>query len=187
VRWKKLASIVFLAVVAAFVAGCGGEQASDSSADDQGGAKQTTESTEKPVASIGEPVTVGSVQWTVTKGEWSDILVSEHWGNDEGNFVILDVDLSNNSNQDLRLATPFLALVDSEGREFEPDIEMNFFHLWGEENMFVGKVEPGTRKEGKVIFPIDPDSSRLKLRVGGAEFGSNETRDIDLGTLPKAY
>jgi hypothetical protein len=77
--------------------------------------------------------------------------------------------------------------VDSEGREFEPDIEMNFFHLWGEENMFVGKVEPGTRKEGRVIFPIEPDSSGLKLRVGEAKFASNETRYIDLGTLPKAY
>jgi hypothetical protein len=187
VRRKKLASIVFLAVVAAFVAGCGGEQASDSSADDQGGAQQTTESTEKPVASIGEPVAVGNVQWTVTKGEWSDILVSPRWGDDEGNFVILDVDFSNNSNQDLRLATPFVALVDSEGREFEPDIEMNAFHLWGEENMFVGKVEPGTRKEGRIIFPVEPDSSGFKLRVGGAEFASKETRYIDLGVLPKAY
>ena len=186
-RRKKLASIVFLAMVAALGVGCGGEQASDSSADDQGGAEQTTGSTEKSVASIGEPVTVGNVQWTVTKGEWTDILVSPRWGDDEGNFVILDVDFSNNSNQDLRLATPFMTLVDSQGREFEPDIEMNAFHLWGEENMFVGKVEPGTRKEGRIIFPIEADSSGLKLRVGGAEFASKETRYIDLGVLPKAY
>ncbi|MBV9454065.1 MAG: DUF4352 domain-containing protein [Rubrobacter sp.] len=186
-RRKKLASMVFLAVVAVFVAGCGGEQTSDSSADNQGGADQTTGSTEQSAASIGDPVTVGNVQWTVTKGEWSDVLVSERWGNDEGNFVILDVDLLNNSNQDLRLATPFLVLVDSKGREFEPDVEMNAFHLWGEENMFVGKIEPGTKKQGRVIFPIESDSSGLKLRVGEAKFGSNETRDIDLGTLPKAY
>ena len=179
--------MAFLAVVAMIIIGCGGEQASSSSAEDQSGAEQTTESAEKSAAAIGDPVPVGDVQWKVTKGEWSDILVSEHWGNDEGTWVILDVDLSNNSNQDLRLATPFLSLVDSQGREFEPDIEMNFFHLWGEENMFVGKVEPGTTKEGRIIFPIDPDSSGLKFRVGGAKFGSNETRDIDLGTLPKAY
>jgi hypothetical protein len=175
-------------MIGAIIAGCGREeQASSSSADDQGGAEQTTESAEKTEASIGEPITVGSVQWTVTKGEWSDILVSNNWGNDEGMFVLLDVDLTNNSNQDLRLATPFLALVDSEGREFEPDIEMNFFHLWGSENMFVGKVEPGTTKEGRVIFPIEPDSSGLKLRVGEAKFASNETRYIELGALPKAY
>ena len=186
-RRKKLIGIMFLTVIATIIAGCGGEQASDSSADDHSGAEQKTESAEKPDASIGEPVTVGNVQWTVTKGEWSDILVSPRWGNDEGTFVLLDVDFSNNSNQDLRLATPFVALVDSQGREFEPDVEMNAFHLWGEENMFVGKVEPGTRKEGRIIFPIEQDSSGLKLRVGGAEFASKETRYIDLGTLPKAY
>jgi hypothetical protein len=179
--------VVLLAVVAAILAGCGGEQASTSS-EEQSGAEQTTESAQNSDdASIGKPVTVGSVQWTVTKGEWSDILVSDRWGTDEGNFVLLDVDLTNNSNQDLRLATPFLALVDGEGREFEPDIEANFFYVWGEENMFVGKVEPGTTKKGRIIFPIEADSSDLKLRVGEAKFASTETRYIDLGTLPKAY
>ncbi len=187
VKRKKLVVIAFLTVVAGLIAGCGGEQASSPPANDQGGAEQTTESAEKTEASIGEPITVGSVQWTVTKGEWSDILVSDRWGNDEGMFVLLDVDLANNSNQDLRLATPFLALVDSEGNEFEPDIEMNFFHLWGGENMFVGKIEPGATKEGRVIFPMNPDSSGLKLRVGEAKFASKETRYIDLGVLPKAY
>jgi hypothetical protein len=179
-------SIVLLMIIVAVVGGCGGEQASSSSTEDQSGTEQTTGSAES-AASVGDTVTVGNVQWTVTKGEWSDILVSDRWGNDEGTFVILDVDLANKSNQDLRLATPFMTLVDSQGREFEPDIEANFFHLWGEENMFVGKIEPGTTKEGKVIFPIEPDSSGLKFRVGEAKFASNETRDIDLGELPKAY
>ena len=182
-----VAGMALLVAVAALVVGCGGEQASDTSVDEQGGATgQKTEPAKESVASVGDPVTVGSVQWTVTKAEWSDVLVSPRWGNDEGTFAILDLDFSNNSNQDLRLATPFVSLVDSEGREFEPDIEMNFFHLWGEENMFVGKVEPGTTKEGRIIFPIDPDSSGLKFRVGEARFGSNQTRDIDLGTLSKA-
>jgi hypothetical protein len=53
--------------------------------------------------------------------------------------------------------------------------------------MFVGKIEPGATKKGRVIFPIAPDSSSFKLRVGAARFASNETRDIDLGKLPKAY
>ena len=180
------AGIAFLVFVVAFVGGCGGEEASSSSADDQGGAEQTTESAEESVASIGDAVTVGDVQWIVTKAEWSDILVSR-WGDQEGTFVILNLDLSNNSNQDLRLATPFMAVVDSEGREFEPDINIQFFHVWGDENMFVGKVEPGTTKKGMVIFPVDPDSSGFKFRVGEAKFASKETRYIDLGVLPKAY
>src|SRR4051812_49672939 len=117
--------MVFLAIVAAFIGGCGGGEQGTSSvdeADQQSGAEQSAESTQESTASIGDPVTVGNVQWTVTKAEWSDILVSK-FGNEEGTFVILNVDFSNNSNQDLRLATPMLALVDSEGREFEPDID----------------------------------------------------------------
>jgi Domain of unknown function (DUF4352) len=187
---KKLISIVFLAAVAAFIGGCGGgEQATVSSedeADEQGVAEQTTEPAEESTPSVGDPVAVGDVQWTVTKAEWSDVLVSK-FGDEEGTFAILNVDFSNNSNQDIRLATPLLTLVDSEGREFEPDINLNFFHVYPEENMFIGKVEPSTSKEGMIIFPIEPDSSGLKFRVGEAKFASNQTRDIDLGTLSKAY
>ena len=186
---KKLIGIVFLAIVAAFVSGCGGGEEDTSSvdeADKQSEAEQTVEPAEQSTASVGDPVTVGDVQWTVTKAEWSDVLVSR-FGTEEGNFVILTLDFSNNSNQDIRLATPLLALVDSEGREFEPDIEINFFHTWGDENMFVGKVEPGTTKEGMLIFSVDPDSSGFKFRVGEAKFGSNEARDIELGALSRAY
>ncbi len=195
------AGVVFLIVVG-FVAGCGGEEAPSSSADgvdEQAGAEQEEEpakeeesakadSAEESAASIGDPVTVGNVRWTVTKAEWSDILVSNNWGTEEGTFVILNVDFSNGSNQDIRLATPLLALVDSQGREFEPDINLNFYHVFPEENMFIGKVEPGTTKEGMIIFDVDPSTnSGFKFRAGEAKFGSNETRDIDLGTLPKAY
>lgn len=186
---KKFIGIVFLAIVVAFVGGCGGEEQDVSSvneADEQSEVEQTVEPAEQSTASVGDTVTVGDVQWTVTKAEWSDILVSR-FGDQEGNFVLLNVDFWNNSNQDLRLATPMLALVDSEGREYEPDIDVNFFHVYGDENMFVGKVEPGARKQGMIIFPVEPDSSGFKFRVGEAKFASNETRDIELGTLTKAY
>jgi len=188
------AGVVFFALIVAFTGGCGGEETPTPSVDEAGGQDEaqqssssaTTGSAEEASASVGEPVTVGDVQWTVTKAEWSDILVSR-FGDQEGNFVLLNVDFWNNSNQDLRLATPMLALVDSEGREYEPDIDVNFFHVYGDENMFVGKVEPGARKQGMIIFPVEPDSSGFKFRVGEAKFASNETRDIELGTLTKAY
>jgi hypothetical protein len=38
-----------------------------------------------------------------------------------------------------------------------------------------------------VIFSVDPDSSGFKFRVGEAKFGSTQTRDIELGELPRAY
>ena len=91
---KKLIGIVFLAIVAAFIGGCGEEQATVSSEDEageQGVAEQTTEPAEESTPSVGDPVAVGDVQWTVTKAEWSDVLVSK-FGDEEGTFAILNVD-----------------------------------------------------------------------------------------------
>jgi hypothetical protein len=188
------AGVVFLILVG-FIAGCGGEEAPSSSADgvdEQAEAEQKVEPAKaesakaepakaESAASIGDPFSVGDAQWTVTDVQQSDILVSR-LGTEEGNFIIVDVTFSNNSNQDVTLATPFLTLLDGQGREIEADIEDNFLHVYASENMFVDHVKPGATKEGKVIFSVDPDASGLKLQVGEARFASNKTAYIDLGT-----
>ena len=179
-----LGVVAIALLVAVFIGGCGGEEASDSSTDEvaeQDVAEQETESAEEPVASVGDTVSIGNVQWTVTEVLRSDIVVSR-LGTEEGDYVIVDVDFRNNSNQDIRIATPFVTLLDSQGREYEADITDNFLHVYASENMFVDQIEPGGSKEGKIIFTIDdPDASGFKLRVGEARFASNETASIDLG------
>ena len=184
-----IASVAFL-VVAAFVGGCGGEQASVSSEEDQVQAEQqktepeersSASSAEQPTASIGETITVGNAQWTATDVLRSDILVSS-LGTEEGDFLIVDVTFSNNSNQDVTLATPFATLLDGEGHEYEADIKDNFLHVYPEENMFVDHVKPGATKEGKILFSVnDPEASGFKLQVGEARFASGDTAQIDLG------
>lgn len=181
-------STAFLVTIVVFIGGCGEEQATSSSADEiaeQDVAEETTESTEESaedtVASLGEPVSIGDVEWTVTDVLESDTLVSP-FGAEEGNFVIVDVTFQNNSNQDLTLATPFVALLDSQGREFEADMGDNLSYLYPEEIMFVDHVQPGLTKEGKIVFSVAPDSSGLKLLVGEARFASDEHEYIDLGT-----
>jgi hypothetical protein len=180
--------MVLLVFVAAFVGGCGVENGFSSSEDEVAG--QTTEpagteptttgSTEESTASIGEPVTLGDVQWTVTDAERSDILVSR-LGTEEGDFIIVNLTFQNNSNQDITLATPLLPLEDSQGREYEADIDANFTHVAAEENMFVDQVAPGATKEGLVIYTVEPDASGFKLKVGEARFASEKTAYIDLG------
>ena len=176
---------MLIVLVVAFAAGCGEDEDSVSSADEEVAvqedtAEQETEPSEDSVASIGETVTIGDVQWTVTDAQQSDILVSR-LGTEEGNFVIVDVNFVNNSNQDITLATPFVTLLDSEGREVEADIENNFIHVEPARNMFVDHVTPGTTKEGRIIYSIAPDASGFQLKVGQGKFASDETRYIDLG------
>ena len=180
--------VVCLVLLVTLAGGCGGEESGSQTeeATEQGDARQesaeTTEAAQtEATASIGEPVTVGDVQWTVTDAERLDELISNKGEYEQGSFVIIDVTFSNNSNQDLALATPFFALIDSERREFEPDIGYNFTYLFPEENMFVEPLGPGATKEGKLIAEVAPGSSGFRLQVGAARFASNETALIDLG------
>lgn len=187
----RTATAALLIAVATLAGGCGGAEDASSSADEAAEQETeavetestqesaTTESEDGSGPSIGEIVVVGDVAWAVTDVEESDILVSR-LGSEEGNFVIVDLSFQNNSNQDITFATPFVTLVDGEGREFEADIEYNFTHVEPENNMFAAHVQPGVTKEGKIIFSVEPDSSGLQLRVGEAKFASDESASIDL-------
>jgi len=187
VRRKKLAA-VFLVMLAAFVGGCGGEEEAGSTADEADEQETVTEQTTEPTeettqdtgASVGEPVTVGEVQWTVTDVRKTEILVSD-LGNEEGNFVYTDVTFVNNSNQDITLATPFVTLLDDQGRKYEADITRNFTHVEAEKNMFAGHIRPGETKYGRVIYSVEPDASSFRLQVREGRFASDEAAYIDLG------
>ena len=189
---RRTVTSALLVAVATLAGGCGGGEEASSTADEAAEQETeaiVTESTEESTTtrseegsrySIGEAVVVGDVAWAVTDVEESDILVSR-LGTEEGHFVIVDLTFQNNSNQDITFATPFVSLVDSEGREFEPDIEYNFTHIEPENNMFAAHVRPGETKEGRIIYSIEPDSSGLQLQVGEARFASDETAYLDLG------
>ena len=181
------ASMAFLLLV--FVIGCGEEEGSapaeaEETTEQEAARQVTTPEETQPeddsIASVEEPITVGNVRWYVIEAQYLDRIVSR-MGSEEGNFVMVDVALQNNSNQDVTLATPFITLVDDEGREFEADQERNFTHLDPEKNMFVNHIDPGSTKEGRVIFAVAPDSSNIRLKVGEGRFASDETGYIDLG------
>ncbi len=179
-------TVAFLVVLAAVVSGCGGEEqgASSPPANEEVAEQDAAEQTEparEEVASVGDVVTVGDVQWSVTDAEELDELISNKGEYEPGNFVIVDITLRNNSNQDLTVATPFLTLVDDQGRESEADIDTNFTYLFPEENMFVDQIRPGSTKEGKAIFAVNSDGEGFELQVGEAKFASDETASIDLG------
>ena len=189
----RTATAALLIAVAALAGGCGGEEQAPGSSEgevaEQDGAEQkpaepteaAQETGEESAASIGEPVTVGDVEWTVTDAEQLDELISIRGDYEEGDFVSIDITLSNNTNQDITLATPFFTLIDDQGREVEPNIDNNFTFLYPEENMLVDQINPGATKEGKIIFPANPGASGFKLQVGEVRFASEETEYIGLG------
>jgi hypothetical protein len=175
------AGMVLLAVVVTVVlGGCGQQEASNTTPEDQGGAGHTEETTTgQTTASMGDTVSVGSVQWSATGTEQHNELPSPN-GMDQGNFIIVDLTFVNHTNQDITLATPFFVLRDSQGREFEPDIDANLNDLYPEEQMFSDQIAPGSTKEGKIVFNVESDSSGFTLQVGEARFSSTKTAYIKL-------
>ena len=117
---------------------------------------------------LGQPLTVGDAQWTVTSVSPADRLVSfVDGGAKRGNFVVVDFQLENNSNEGMTLSSEALSLLDGYGREIEFDTDTYLF-IDRPKNLFRVEVSPGTSQEGQVIFKVPPEASQLRLRIGEA-------------------
>ncbi|MCA1730791.1 MAG: sulfatase-like hydrolase/transferase [Actinobacteria bacterium] len=131
---------------------------------------------------VGEPLTVGNVEWTVTSAHPADKLISSvDGGTKRGNFVVVDFQLKNNSNEGLNLNSKSLALLDGDGRKLEFDTD-TYLYIDRAKNLFRVEVYPGASQEGEVIFEVPPDTSQLQLQLGEATNPfSNESGYVNLG------
>jgi hypothetical protein len=140
---------------------------------------------EQPAVAIGESVTVGDVTWRVTDARQANQLtqqgVSKQFAKTEqGNFVIVDFDFTNNGSDPITLDNASLALIDSEGRESNPSSDQ-FFYVPDDRQIFLENTNPGITKQGTTIFEVAPGSSGFQLQAGDAQFFSDENGYIDLG------
>lgn len=191
-------SLVVIIVLIIAVRTCGGEpdtSTSSSSAEQKEDAKEEVEPKEAPkeepkeepeeLAGVGDTVTVGDIEWTATSARQANQLTqqgipSEFAKTEQGNFVIVDFDFTNNSNEAVTLNTESLALVDSEGRESGPSSEA-FLYTPEERQIFLERVNPGVTKQGQAIFEVAPGASGFQLQAGDARMFTDENVYIDLG------
>lgn len=146
--------------------------------------KEKQKQEQKATVAIGQPVTAGDIEWTVTDARTANQLRQESFGQfgqtKQGDFVIVDVRFKNNGNEPTTLSTQSLSLLDSNNRESRPDTD-TFGYIENERNIFLEQVNPGVTKEGTVIFTVSPDASGFTLEVGDANLFSNERGYVDLG------
>lgn len=140
---------------------------------------------EEEAAEIGETVEVGDVAWTVTNTRQANQLTqqgvpSEFAKTEQGNFVIVDFDFTNNGDEAVTLDNESLALVDSEGRESGPSPDA-IFYVPEERQIFLERVNPGVTQQGQAIFEVAPGASGFQLQAGDARMFTNENAYIDLG------
>ena len=147
----------------------GGEQAQQGNAEEGG----------PETVAIGEPLSVGDTAWIVSSAEQTDQLDDGLGGTETGNFIVVDFEFTNNSDEAITLDSTMLTLADSEGRENEPDTD-KMFSIPEERDVFLEQVNPGVTKEGTVIFTVAPDASGFVMELAGGFF-SGESGFVDLG------
>lgn len=178
-RWLRITGIGRGGLLALFIViGMASLFFSDRSVDSPEEDQQAEEGGENTVT-VGEPLTVGEIAWIVTNAEQTNQLTDEFGESKTGNFVIVDYEFTNNSDEAITLNSSMLTLTDSQGRENEPDTD-KLFYIEPERDLFLEQINPGVSQEGTVIFTVADDASGfvLELTVG---FFSGEASYVDLG------
>jgi lipoteichoic acid synthase len=146
--------------------------------------QQAKESGGQPASStaaIGQPLTVGDVEWTVTSAYLANQLVSAiDSGTKQGDFVVVNFQFKNNSNEGLTLSSDSLALLDGNGRRFKFDTDTYLYIEWTKA-LFRFEVGPGDSQEGQIIFKVAPDASQFQLQLGEETPFSNNSGYVNLG------
>ena len=159
----------FAGCLAAF-SGSGGEGGN-------GSGEPTPENIREQAVPIGEPVEAGDATWTVTSASEATAIRSIE-GRKTGNFVIVDLTFTNNSNESMVVDSNSLAILDDKGRTFEPDTDAT---VPMDRDLFLEEVNPSLTQEGRVVFEVAPDAKALILRAGDTDPFSDENAYIDLG------
>jgi hypothetical protein len=138
----------------------------------------------RPTVSIGQPVRVGEVSWTVTNATQASELKQRGFGQfgetKQGNFVIVDFNFTNNGSEAVTLDTASVTLIDSSGNKSEADPD-TFGYVPPSKDIFLENVNPGVTRQGQVIFTVASGASGFKLQVGDTNPFSGKNGYVELG------
>ena len=189
-----LVVIIVLIILGRACGGAGDTTSSDTSTDSKAEEEKKEPAKEKEkdkgkqkeaaAVGIGQPVTAGDIEWTVTDVRQTDQLSQESFGQfgdtKTGNFVVVDLMFTNNGDSPATLSPQSLTLLDSSDRESRPDTDI-IGYIPNERNIFLEQVNPGVAREGTAIFTVAPDASGFRLQVGDANPFGGEDALVDLG------
>jgi hypothetical protein len=135
----------------------------------------------EPTAVVGQPLAVGDVEWTVTNAYPTNQLLSPiDGGVKRGNFVVVDFQLKNNSDEGLDPSSDSLALFEGNGRKIKFDTDTYLYVPWSKA-IFRFEVGPGASEEGQVIFEVSPGSNHFQLQLGERNPFSDKSGYVTFG------
>jgi hypothetical protein len=172
-----LVLVLFAGCMAVVVSGGGGGSSGTGSEEE---ANKQPGATKKHPVSIGDTVKAGKVEWTVTDARQVTELKAPYTPKKQGNFVIIDFNFLNGTNEAVTLDSASLTLIDGQGRKFETDTD-TFGYVPTSKDIFLEQVNPGVTKQGETIFTVAPDASDFVLKAGDTDMFSDQNAYIDLG------
>ncbi len=130
---------------------------------------------------IGEPVTVGDMEWIVNSTRREARIRAQSREVLQGDFIIVNFDITNNSDEQMQLNPSSLGLVGSQGRRFEvlPDMSR---YVPPDRDPFSQSINPGDTLEGRAVFDVEPEASGFQLQLGDGRRLPQENGYVDLGS-----
>ena len=125
------------------------------------------EEEEQVIYKPGDEVEAGNLTWTITEAREANTLTSVLGAGDpkQGNFVVVDFEIRNTSNESQTVTSNSIKLKDSEGNESEPDTD-TFSYIEPDRQLLAEQINPGVTTEGEVIFSVSPDASGFQIELG---------------------
>ncbi|MFD2704045.1 DUF4352 domain-containing protein [Salibacterium lacus] len=152
-----------------------GEESSDNSS----GSDEEVEE-EAPTYSIGDTVEVGAVEYTVNNRSTAEQVGPSSLPEEASDmYLVLDITFKNNGNEAVTVNSGYLKLKQGE-TTFEADEMASMSANQNEDGtmgdtFFLEEVNPGSERNGKVVFDVAPDIAEaddLQVEVQEGIFGS---------------
>lgn len=133
-------------------------------------ADEGSDEAEAPQAGLGEAVEAGDFTVTIT-GVTPGVerIGDEYFGEDaSGQFVILDVEVTNTQNEAEYFFDDDITLVDDQGRKHSSSSQA--WLLDG--NILMEKINPGVTQTGQILFDIPADAAPTSVAIDSGFFSS---------------
>jgi hypothetical protein len=191
---KGLKIVLFIVLMALMVSTLPKSEDPENTSESENSQEQTEETNDNKEdaveGSFGKPfgmdqrITVGEVEWVITKAENLGSTLKSKYGSygddcvaNSGSFIRIDFKVKNISKDMITLTD--LYLYDSSEREFTSSSEV--YSCVEDELFLLDNINPGIEKTFTVVYEVPEDAEDLKIKVEDLKlFGDGEAY-VDLG------
>jgi hypothetical protein len=118
------------------------------------------------VFDFNQAVQAGDFTWKFTDSRTAAFIGSNEYFRKEANgeYIIVDVEVTNTGNKAQILSDSYVKLVDGQGREYSADSTASMY-LGNQQSLFFEQINPGVSKRGALVFDVPKGLDVAKVRI----------------------